>query len=187
MPLDLFISDFFFSIRDPFLLKAFSVITILGNWEFALVLTICLSLLLVFLEKHKFVLPFWISVAGSILFTTLSKMAFQIERPLNAFLSLDSFSFPSGHATIAVALYGFLVYLLIRSTYPSWIRRFGLILFLIIILLIGLSRLYLGVHYFSDIYVGFLVGLLWLMFGVILSEWQIMHYPGKAKSSDTIN
>jgi undecaprenyl-diphosphatase len=82
-----------------------------------------------------------------------------------------SFSFPSGHATIAVAFYGFAGYIVARVT-RSWNRKVN-IFFATVILIsaIGFSRIYLGVHYVSDVWSGYLVGAMWVIIAIALSEW----------------
>ena len=83
----------------------------------------------------------------------------------------DTFSFPSGHATIAVGFYGFLVYILFRQI-KNWKYKINALFFSItLILAIGLSRLYLGVHFLSDVWGGYLLGALWLLIGITISEW----------------
>ncbi|NIA20346.1 MAG: phosphatase PAP2 family protein, partial [Xanthomonadaceae bacterium] len=88
------------------------------------------------------------------------------------------------HATISVALYGFLAYVLMRNT-REWRQRvnyfFAAIVF---ILAIGLSRIILGVHYLSDVWSGYLVGTLWLIIGISLAEWFLA--TGKIHLQTTI-
>jgi len=82
-----------------------------------------------------------------------------------------SFSFPSGHATIAVALFGFLSYIIIRE-YQSWRVKVNIFFTtLLLIILIGFSRIYLGVHYVSDVWEGYLLGALWLIIGISISQY----------------
>ncbi|MFT7053819.1 MAG: hypothetical protein ACJAU1_001376, partial [Psychromonas sp.] len=104
-------------------------------------------------------------------FTYLGKLAFHRPRPELAVYMEASFSFPSGHATIAVAFYGFFGYLLIRFT-QSWSQKVNILFATIIIIIaIGFSRIYLGVHYISDVWSGYLVGTMWLIIAITFSEW----------------
>lgn len=112
-----------------------------------------------------------VSVLGSTLFGQLAKLAFQRPRPAEAVLLETSHAFPSGHATAAVAFYAFVGYLAIRQSnaWPARVRLFfGTALF---VLLLGFSRILLGVHYLSDVWAGYLVGALWLIVGVSVNEW----------------
>lgn len=79
-----------------------------------------------------------------------------------------SYSFPSGHATLALALYGFMAYMFCRL-YPKHTGKI-VALAALIILFVGVSRLYLGVHFPSDVIAGYLLGGLWLLLGIALTE-----------------
>jgi len=104
-------------------------------------------------------------------FTMLGKIAFHRPRPKLAIYIEHSFSFPSGHATIAVAFYGFLTYILIRN-FKQWKTKVNIFFIgITLILLLGFSRLYLGVHYVSDVWGGYLIGTLWLIISISISEW----------------
>ncbi len=157
--------------RTPPVVSALLWITSLGEPRVvgALFATACLVL---WLTNRKYAIAgLLISSLGSAVFVTLGKLAFQRPRPVEAVLLESSYSFPSGHATIAVAFYGFLGYLLIRSA-TRWKMR-GNVFFATgaLVFLIGLSRIGLGVHYLSDVWAGYLVGALWLIVGISLTEW----------------
>lgn len=79
-----------------------------------------------------------------------------------------SYSFPSGHATLALALYGFMAYMLCRL-YPKHAGKI-IALAAFVILTVGASRLYLGVHFPSDVIAGYLLGGLWLLLGIALTD-----------------
>jgi undecaprenyl-diphosphatase len=108
-----------------------------------------------------------------------------IQRPrpsgASAFLNGESFSFPSGHAMGSLFGYGMLAYLLARFWAKAWRQRLTIIIVtLVLVLGIGLSRLYLGVHYFSDVVAGYAAGLVWLascISGVEITLGRRGHYP----------
>lgn len=157
--------------RTDALTSVFSWITLLGKSQVILVF-ICISaaLLLVWGKKY-YTVPLFIVVVGSEAFTYLGKLAFHRPRPESAVFVEHSYSFPSGHATIAVAFYGFVAYLLVRFV-QGWNRRINILFSAVfLIIAIGLSRVYLGVHYLSDVWSGYLVGMLWLIIAITLSEW----------------
>lgn len=114
----------------------------------------------------------WLTLLGSQLTTWSGKYLFGRERPeFVAGVTEPSPSFPSGHATIAIAVLGFLIYALTREPLTSR-ARFELVYWgAVLIVLIGGSRLFLSVHYLSDVAAGFLVGGFWLLAGIILSEY----------------
>lgn len=168
---DVRIASLLVAFRTETLTSVFTWLTLLGKGPLILVLIGVLVSLLWLWRKQQCILPLLVSVLGSELFTYLGKLAFHRARPEQAIYVEHSYSFPSGHATVAVAFYGFIGYLLVRFA-PSWKRKVNLIfLTIVVILAIGLSRIYLGVHYISDVWSGFLVGALWLIIAVSLVEW----------------
>ena len=91
------------------------------------------------------------------------KIIFSRERPIDInIISETGYSFPSGHAMISLAIYGFFAYLLWKSNYKY--KKIGVILLILLIILIGISRIYLGVHYTSDVIAGFIISLSYLLF-----------------------
>lgn len=154
----------FLSWRSNLGVNIFSIITLLGNWQ--LVVPFFVLLLFLFFKKYQtFFWPFVFTVLSAESVTFIGKLLVHRFRPEGGAIVETDFSFPSGHATIAVAFYGFLAYFLFKKTAKKAI--FASALF--IILLIGFSRLYLGVHYVSDVLAGYLVGLLALIAGTSLS------------------
>ncbi len=106
-----------------------------------------------------------VSTLGGMFLTTVLKAVFQRERPDLIATGYDAgfFSFPSGHATVAVGFYGALTLILAYRTKGA-MRWTVAALGLAAVLLIGLSRMYLGVHYPTDILAGYLSAPLWLVF-----------------------
>jgi len=159
------------TLRTTGVVQVFIWITELGMWQVLAPFALVTATVLWLTRRPWLMAGLLTSVSGSIVFTTLGKLAFHRPRPIEAVLVEHSYSFPSGHATIAVAFYGFLGYLLIRDS-ATWRRRVNwFFATLVLVLLIGLSRLILGVHYLSDVWGGYLVGALWLIIGISLNEW----------------
>jgi len=157
--------------RVPEIIPPFVWITDLGQSSVVGVLLAAVALLLWLLNRKYAIVGLLVSGLGAAAFSALSKLAFERPRPTEAALLETSYSFPSGHATAAVAFYGFLGYLLMRSA-TRWKVRLNLFFWTVgLVLLIGLSRIILGVHYLSDIWAGYLVGALWLIVGISLTEW----------------
>lgn len=94
-------------------------------------------------------------------------LKFIIARPRPQELSLvieKGYSFPSGHSMISMAFYGFIIYLIYKNIKNKKVK-YPLIIFLVLtILLIGISRIYLGVHYATDVIGGFVIGFIYLAF-----------------------
>ena len=114
-----------------------------------------------------------VSTSGSILLTTVLKAVFERARPelFESGYTASFYSFPSGHATVAVGFYGTLTLILAYRLrgYARWlVTGVGVL----VVLLIGFSRLYLGVHYPTDVLAGFLAAPLWLVFvGAVYGAW----------------
>ena len=167
--LDQNILIFFINQRIEWLTFIMLVITYAGSYIIITGVTL-LSTISFYIHKHtNLIWPFLITVGGSALTTFFLKHIFSRARPLGAFYLESSFSFPSGHATSAVALYGFLFYF-IWSHDKHHLKNPFLMFLASLIILIGFSRLYLGVHYFSDVLAGYFVGLIWLFISVYFSN-----------------
>ena len=119
-------------------------------------------------------LVFLIAMVGAGSLNTLLKLYFHRSRPdvLWALAQEHSFSFPSGHSVFAVVLYGMLLYFSFRYVRYAWQRAGVMVAAAALIAGIGLSRIYLGVHYPSDVAAGYLVGCTWLV-TVIGSDWNL--------------
>ena len=105
-----------------------------------------------------------LGLGGSSLLDAALKLHFRRVRPDVpwAFVHERSFSFPSGHSVGAVVLYGTLTYLVWSRLDAAWQRACTILLALLLVIGIGLSRVYLGVHFPTDIAAGYAVGLIWL-------------------------
>ncbi|TAN25808.1 MAG: phosphatase PAP2 family protein [Castellaniella sp.] len=157
--------------RAPAAIPPFVWITDLGQLPVVGVLLVIGALLLWLVNRKYAIVGLLVSSWGAVAFSALGKLAFERPRPTEAVLLETSYSFPSGHATIAVAFYGFVGYLLIRSV-ARWRTRVNLFFSTVgLVFLIGLSRIMLGAHYLSDVWAGYLVGALWLIVGISLTEW----------------
>lgn len=143
-----------------------------------------------FLGAHKFLIPAnivliayfvikkhrWYSIKvpvvalSSLLLMFFLKYLFHRERPMSPLLAgAMGFSFPSGHALMSTTFYGLLIFIVYESVKNKFIK-WGLIAALcILVLFIGISRVYLRVHYASDVIAGFCVGVTWLL----LSIWVL--------------
>ncbi|HEX5851164.1 MAG TPA: phosphatase PAP2 family protein [Rubrobacter sp.] len=125
-----------------------------------------------------------VSTGGSIVLTTILKGVFQRTRPelFDSGYQASFYSFPSGHATVAVGFYGMLTVMLAYRSQGAgrWAVATGGVL---VVLLIGFSRLYLGVHYPTDILAGYLSALLWLVcVGGVYALWLPVRGLRSAKS-----
>ena len=125
-----------------------------------------------FIHKHtRRILPLLVSVGGSAITVYVLKHIFYRVRPSVEALYLETgSSFPSGHAAMAIALYGFLLYTIWKFD-RHYLKNSLIALLLALIILVGVSRLYLGVHYLSDVLAGYTIGLIWLFLSVKLHKY----------------
>ncbi len=168
---DQIIANLMVSWRTVVLNEFFTWITYLGKSEVVAVFLITATVILIIYKKIDELIALYLSFFGSLIFIYLGKIAFHRPRPEVALYLEPSFSFPSGHATIAVSLYGFIGYLLIRFTRDFKIKMNLFFAATILVLLIGISRIYLGEHYLSNVYAGYLLGILWVILAIALLKW----------------
>lgn len=169
--MDYFVSQQMSMLREPSVVNFFIFITSLGSTAISCLIVILVCLICWIIRQPYILIGLLVSTIGSSIFTFLSKLLFHRVRPSDALLLEHSYSFPSGHATITIALYGFIAYLAIRFS-QNFNRQVHIFLTtLFFALLLGLSRIVLNEHYLSDVMGGFLVGSLWLIIGISLTEW----------------
>lgn len=146
--------------------------TFLGSSLVATLLSVIAFLFLWLVLRHrKELLMFLLSVGGSEIWNIIIKNWMQRQRPdTHRLIEISGFSFPSGHSMAAFALYGTLTYLLWRHI-PALAGRIAMIVIgVALTLLIGISRIYLGVHYPSDVFGGYLASATWLMLSIYIFE-----------------
>ena len=151
---------FFQSLRTPWADNVFIAITELGD-AFVNISLFCVVLGVLLVRKCHRTAGFWVlTVLGGLSGTQLLKWIIHLPRPLDIYRGISSYGFPSGHTTMSVVLYGFLAILLARRLAGRW--RWGLFSgVMLIAVVIGISRLYLGAHWLSDVLGGFFIGTSW--------------------------
>jgi len=168
---DLIVFDRLSEWVTPFTTSFLQGITFLGSHTFLIPANLLLAFYFLFIKKHR-----WYSIKvpvvalGGLLLMTLLKQFFNRPRPLVPLLEpVRGLSFPSGHALMSVSFYGLLIYLVwenVKEPIRKWLLISSLV---ILIILIGFSRIYLRLHYFSDVIAGFSIGVIWLS----VSIWTI--------------
>jgi undecaprenyl-diphosphatase len=141
-------------------------ITFLGTGTVVLML-VAVSGLFLYLSNHRFsALLLGIATVGGIILNNLLKVGFGRPRPqiFDWGTEVVSWSFPSGHAMSSAVVYGMVAYLAARQQRRHWHRVLTMLAAVMVIALISISRLYLGVHYPSDVIAGVIIGLAWAGF-----------------------
>jgi|GEM_PF-110845 len=150
--------------QNDLLSDGMMVMTIMGKWYTVTILAFFLSLLLVLRRSWYAVIALLTSIAGGEMLTFALKEMVRRQRPAFLFPTAiaSGYSFPSGHAVIAVVFYGLVGYFFIRKA-VHWRTKVAIFLSTcFFIFFIGVSRIYLGVHYPSDVFAGFILGFMWL-------------------------
>lgn len=148
----------------PWLDVAALEVTALASPAVIATLVLVTSAFLWFTRRRAAAILLWIAPAGGLLLNQALKLAFARPRP-RVFEwrahYVSAYSFPSGHAMISMVVYTTLAYLIVGLDPPRPVKRATVALAAAIIVLIGVSRLYLGVHYPTDILAGYAVGFAW--------------------------
>lgn len=163
---DLWFENLLLSVRNPFLVQIFKGITFFGNTTTVIGLTVLFGIFLLWTKTRRtYLTGLFVSLVGAAGTTYVLKEVVGRLRPSGSIptnIETD-FSFPSGHATASMAFYGFTAYILCQL-YPLRAKAI-LSAATIVILLIGFSRLYLGLHFPTDVIAGYVVGGVWLWIG----------------------
>jgi membrane protein DedA with SNARE-associated domain/membrane-associated phospholipid phosphatase len=162
--LDRGVDDYLHSHATPSLTTFFLIITTLGSIEAIVLLGMVVATFLAWGRRWLFLGSWLAAVAGSAVLNHLLKGLFARPRPHfeHPLLVESSYSFPSGHAMESFVVYGMLAYFAVLAL-RSWESRVGVIFgAALLIVLIGFSRMYLGVHYLSDVLAGYAAGGVWL-------------------------
>lgn len=139
-------------------------ITFLGTHKFLVPANLLLIAALLLYKKRKKALLVTIVAFASLGLMSLLKNLFQRNRPVNPLVEgITNYSFPSGHAFMSVAFFGLLLYFITDFIKIGWQRMLLTGMLIVLLLLIGVSRIYLNVHYATDVMAGWLIGSCWLM------------------------
>lgn len=153
--------SYMIGIRNNDLTNIMNIFTNLGSAYFL----ISLSIILLFIIKDKSkALLITINLVYTFFISQIFKIIIQRKRPIDIFLTnAIGYSYPSGHTMVSSSFYLFLTYLITNKIRNKLLCFFIWIISLFLIIIIGFTRLYLGVHYLSDVIGGMLLGITCLM------------------------
>ena len=159
-------------LHTPLLDQIMVGITFLGQPSVLVVLSLSLGIWLLFQRCRSEATTLAIAAIGAAGLNYWLKELFARDRPAlwDRVVDVRYYSFPSGHAMVSVVMYGLIGYLLAK-TFPRW-RVLIFILTVSLVVAIGFSRLYLGVHWPTDIAAGYAAGLVWLIACIYTLDWQ---------------
>ena len=148
-------------LRNDIITIIMKIITNLGN-----AMPILLISIIIIANTKDRKIPIWLilNLCFATALNLILKYIVQRNRPEGYRLIDESgYSFPSGHSMVSTAFYGFLIYLVIKKVKNNYLKNFLVILLGALIVLIGFSRVYLGVHYASDVIAGFFISIAYLI------------------------
>lgn len=147
------------NIMNDGLTPILKAITELGGVAFTVLAGV---LIFMFCKKNRWFIT--IDLVGVTLVNQVIKHIIRRPRPNVLRLVEESgYSFPSGHSMVSMAFYGIIIYLVYKNVSNKYLKWILIILLSLLILSIGFSRIYVGVHYFTDVAGGFLLGLAYLI------------------------
>lgn len=161
-------------------------ITFLGQPSVLVVLSLSLGIWLLFKRRRSEATTLAIAAIGAAGLNYWLKELFARDRPAlwDRVVDVRYYSFPSGHAMVSVVMYGLIGYLLAK-TFPRW-RVSIFILTVLLVVAIGFSRLYLGVHWPTDIAAGYAAGLVWLIACIYSLDWRKRSANNSSKGNSTL-
>lgn len=149
------------NLRSDFLTPVMKFITMLGS-SYVIIGIAVLSFIVLFNKRWSILIS--LNLIFAFLLSQGLKFVIQRERPFGYHLIIEKgFSFPSGHSMVSTAFYGFIIYLIYRNCQSGMKKYISITLLSILIVLIGISRVYLGVHYMSDVIAGFFISISYLI------------------------
>ena len=131
------------------------------------IITLLIAVYLLYKRYKNYALLLVGTMLGDVVIVTILKRLIHSARPINGIIPETGFSFPSGHATAAVVSLGLLTYLIWRHFKYQNVRILSGVLFVLLSLLVGFSRIYLNVHWLSDVLGAYSLGIFWLTFCVL--------------------
>jgi undecaprenyl-diphosphatase len=159
------------TIRNPILTAlALGIAETFETNSLVLISTVISGLLFLKNRKHLGLLLFGI-IGGDALLVTILKVTCHVARPTNGVYATAGFSYPSGHSAAVVVFIGILAYFMLRRYYSTMVKVTVGTSIGILVGVVGFDRVYLNVHWFSDVLGGWLFGAFWLTFAVSMFVW----------------
>ena len=150
--------------------KLISTIPISGFWKMVttmaspIFILLALVIIVIVISNKKYGLLLFINTIFIFLLNQGLKLIFLRERPFDLMITYeDGYSFPSGHTMMGIAFYGFIIYIIWQMNLSIRMKKIFTVLLIVLMILICLSRVYLGVHYLSDVLAGIFISLAYLI------------------------
>jgi undecaprenyl-diphosphatase len=182
------VRQWLYRLASPALTRVMQTITILGSGLFLLILGALIGIAFVLAKWWRALLLLFVAMGGAVLLNFSLKASFRRARPSSFFDTPlpSSFSFPSGHALLSLCFYCSITYLVASRMKNPYLRCAVWLSVSVAIFAIGVSRIYLGVHYPSDVIAGYVAGAFWLV-TVILVDRSFYARKLRAEGANRIN
>ncbi|HEX8197396.1 MAG TPA: phosphatase PAP2 family protein [Pyrinomonadaceae bacterium] len=140
-------------------------VTVLGSTLFLSTVFVCVFIIFIRKNRKRPAILITITMAGAVFLNFVLKTSFARARPVPFFDTPlpSSYSFPSGHALFALCFYGVLAWIFASMIRKHWLKSLIWVAAVFLALLIGISRIYLGVHYPSDVIAGYAASIVWVI------------------------
>jgi len=169
LSLEIYIVNFIQSFQHSWLTSIFIFISLISSTKSYFIIVPIVAAFFYFKNYRKEAFFTFFVVLGNI-FNPIIKNIVNRARPtgdiVNILETKTNSSFPSGHAMGAIILYGFLIYLVWKLPFQH--KKFITTILVSFIILVGISRIYLGVHWPTDVLGAYIIGFLWLIFGIYI-------------------
>lgn len=167
------------NLRFDFCTKIVKVLTYLGDKYFMVLLVLAISGIL-YLKKYKaHAFVSCLNLFNIVILNKGIKYLVKRERPLDMLIEKDGYSFPSGHSMLSIGVYGLLIYFICKSNMSKKVKTLLVTILSIIIVIVGYTRLYLGVHYPSDIFGGYLITAAYLIVFISIIDTKLFKKVAK--------
>ncbi len=152
-------------LRNPFLTSVMKLVTKLSNTSVIISLSMIFIIYFYYIiKKKKISFLIVVNLVFIVFLNQILKLIFKRDRPIGfRIIEMSGYSFPSGHAMVSMAFYGLLIYIIHHFVKNKKLKTILITLNVIIIILIGISRVYLGVHYLSDVVIGYSISIIYLL------------------------
>jgi len=140
-----------------------------------MILTLIMAMVLLILHNWKGSLLLGGAMAGDALLVSLTKLLVQSSRPVNELILETGYSFPSGHVAGSVVFFGVLTYLAWKHWSSTKAKAATGTAYVAVTVMVGFDRVYLNVHWFSDVVGGAFLGAMWLAFSIFVFEYLTSH------------
>lgn len=169
-PFDISFFSFTQRVESPVITDSMIFITDLLSPVILGFLSLCMTGYFVYRKKYIWSVFFFATIACALLSVLILKDIFQIARPVDQIIPEVGWGFPSGHATAAAVFFFMYLYEVKQSIHTRAVLALWFAVAFLLLLSVGVSRVYLGVHFATDVLAGFALGTFWSMIGILLYE-----------------